>query len=238
MKKLKKVWSWVLGMLYPKTCCFCGEISEKEMCSACAKKVVYVGEPRCKKCGKPIRYEEQEYCQDCVKQDFYYEQGRSLWLHKEPVSSSVYRFKYQNLRIYGEFYAKEMFRLYGEVIRKWEIDLIIPVPLHWRRRMTRGYNQSEVIAKYLGEYTGIPVDRKAVRRNVYTEPQKQLDNKERRRNLRHAFEVKRRWESPRRILLIDDIYTTGSTIDAISQVLCEKGRNKVWFLTISIGQDF
>lgn len=208
------------------------------MCSACAKKVVYVGEPRCKKCGKPIRYEEQEYCQDCVKQDFYYEQGRSLWLHKEPVSSSVYRFKYQNLRIYGEFYAKEMFRLYGEVIRKWEIDLIIPVPLHWRRRMTRGYNQSEVIAKYLGEYTGIPVDRKAVRRNVYTEPQKQLDNKERRRNLRHAFEVKRRWESPRRILLIDDIYTTGSTIDAISQVLCEKGRNKVWFLTISIGQDF
>ena len=225
-------------MLYPKTCCFCGKISEKEICSSCAKKVIYVREPRCKKCGKPVRYEEQEYCQDCRKQNFCYEQGRSIWLHKEPVSASIYRFKYQNRRSYGKFYAKEMFRLYGELIRNWEIDLIVPVPLHWKRKRIRGYNQAEVVARYLGEYMRIPVDANVVKRTVYTEPQKQLDNKERRRNLKHAFELKKSWKTARKILLIDDIYTTGSTIDAISRVLCEKGRNKVWFLTISIGQDF
>lgn len=225
-------------MLYPKTCCFCGRVSHQEICDSCKEKVFYIQEPRCKKCGKPIRYEEQEYCLDCQKQSFHYVQGRSLWIHKGAVPWSIYQFKYHNRRIYGQFYAQELYRVYGRMIVEWGIDLIVPVPLHWRRRRKRGYNQAEIVAKNLGELTGIPVETGLVIRKKFTEPQKSLNNKERAKNLKGVFEVRKTTVRQKNILLIDDIYTTGSTIDEISKILLEKGHNKVWFLTISIGQDF
>lgn len=227
-----------MELLYPKTCCFCGKISVQEICDTCKEKVSYIKEPRCKKCGKPIRYEEQEYCLDCQKQSFHYIQGRSLWVHKGVVTWSVYQFKYHNRRIYGRFYAEELYRVYGKNLEDWGIDLIVPVPLHWRRKRKRGYNQAEIIARHLGELTGIPVDAKLVIRKKYTTPQKTLNDKERVKNLKNVFDMRKKKVRGKNILLIDDIYTTGSTIDAISKVLLEKGHNKVWFLTISIGQDF
>ena len=195
-------------------------------------------EPRCKTCGKPIRYEEKEYCEDCKREEMHYDQGKSVWLHKDPVAFSVYQFKYHNRRVFAEFYAKEMWRLYGKKIKAWEIDAIVPVPLHWKRRLDRGYNQSEMIAKYLGKYSGIPVQKKGVRRIRYTERQKTLGHKERKKNLKNAFEVTKRWKEARNVLIIDDIYTTGNTISEIARILKQKGVEKVCFLTISIGQGF
>ena len=190
------------------------------------------------KCGKPIRYKEQEYCLDCQRKSFSYEQGRSLWIHKGAVPWSIYQFKYHNRRVFGEFYAEELFRLYGEKIKEWGIDVIVPVPLHPRRRRMRGYNQTEIIAKHLSKLTGIPVEKKWVKRIRYTQPQKKLNNKERKKNLESAFCIQKQYKEYERVLLIDDIYTTGSTIDTIAKQLLEKCNKKSWFLTISIGQDF
>lgn len=226
-----------MEFLYPRTCCFCGKLSEKSICDECRKKVEYIAEPRCKKCGKPIRYEEQEYCGDCENQRFHYEQGRNLWVHKGAVPWSIYQFKYHNRRIYGEFYAQEFYRLYGKWIREREIDVIIPIPLHRKRKRKRGYNQSEIVARHLGKIMDIPVDAKAIVRKKYTIPQKTLDDRNRRKNLKNAFVVTREKLYSKNILLIDDIYTTGSTIDEAAKVLMEKKHNKIWFLTISIGQD-
>lgn len=225
-----------MGIIYPKTCCFCGKVSEKELCKECAEKVVYITEPRCKKCGKPVRYEEQEYCYDCQKNVHTYEQGRSIWMHKMPVSLSIYQFKYKNRRIYGEFYAKEMFRIYGRLIREWGVEVIIPIPLHRKKKRLRGYNQAEIIARNLGEIMDIPVDCKSVIRNRYTRPQKELNDKERKKNLKQAFSITSQWANYKNVLVIDDIYTTGSTIDAVSRVLKETQRAEViYFLTIAIG---
>ena len=230
------LFDWCLGILYPQTCCFCGKISREKLCAQCAKKVEYIEEPRCKKCGKPISQEEKEFCYDCEKRELSYEQGRSLWLHKGPVRWSVYQFKYHNRRIYGAFYAEELFRMYGEQIKAWEIQTIIPIPLHRRRRRKRGYNQAEILAKHLGRLTGIVVDTKSVIRIRNTKPQKKLNRRQRKSNLEVAFKVVKDAKLPQNILLIDDIYTTGNTIDAVTRVLKEKGAQKVWFLTISIGQ--
>lgn len=208
------------------------------MCADCAKKIVYIEEPRCKKCGKPIRYEEKEYCYDCTKREFFYDQGRSIWLHKGPVRQSVYQFKYRNRRIYAEFYAEEWMRLYGNKLKEWDIDVIIPIPLHRKRRRKRGYNQAEVLAKKLGELSGIRVDTKSVVRTVNTRPQKELNHAQRRKNLREAFCITRHWKQVKNVLLVDDIYTTGNTIDSVAGKLKEKGVHKVMFLTISIGQGF
>lgn len=227
-----------LGILYPQTCCFCGKVSRKPICKACEGKITYIKEPRCKKCGKPVRYPEQEYCMDCGRERKNFEQGRSLWIHKGLVPWSIYQFKYHNKRIYGEFYAKELYRLYGRKIKEWEIDVIVPVPLHPKKRRIRGYNQAEILAKELGKLSGIPVETKWISRVRYTEPQKKLDNKERKKNLRDAFYVDGDRKIYSRVLLIDDIYTTGSTIDTIAKQLLEKCNKKTWFFTISIGQDF
>ena len=227
-----------LGILYPQTCYFCGKVCKTHICKECEGKVTYIHEPICKKCGKPLRYEEKEYCTDCAEKDFYYEQGRSVWLHAGNVPWSIYQFKYHNRRIYGEFYAEELFRLYGDLMRKWMIDTIIPIPLHRRRRRTRGYNQAELVARHLGKLANLQVDTKSVIRVNYTRPQKELSQKERQKNLRNAFRVTKHWKPGKNILLIDDIYTTGSTINSVAEVLKEKGAQKVWFLTISIGQGF
>lgn len=227
-----------LGILYPQTCYFCGKISKEHICKECREKITYVEEPVCKKCGKPIRYEEKEYCGDCENAVFSYEQGKSVWLHTGVVRWSVYQFKYHNRRIYGKFYAQELSRLYGKWIKDKKIDVIIPIPLHRKRQRKRGYNQSEVIARHLGKLLNLPVNAKAVMRVRNTKAQKELSHKERTRNLKDAFRVTKHWKGEGNVLLIDDIYTTGNTIDSVAKLLRQKGANKVWFLTISIGQGF
>lgn len=123
-------------------------------------------------------------------------------------------------------------------MERWKIDVIIPIPLHRRRHRLRGFNQSEIVAKHLGKMTGIPVESGKVFRVRATKPQKQLNDKERRKNLKQAFAVKKGWKIPKNVLLIDDIYTTGSTIDTVAALLKTKGQCNIWFLTISIGQGF
>ena len=238
MNILYKIYDMSLRVLYPQTCYFCGKLSGIPMCKECEKKIVYIREPRCKTCGKPIRYEEKEYCEDCTKRKFHYEQGRSLWLHKGPVAWSVYQFKYHNRRVYGEFYAQELWRLYEKWIKEKGIDLIVPVPLHWRRRKNRGYNQAEIVARFLSKYSGIPINSRVVKRIRYTKRQKNLNDKERKQNLNGAFKIKESWKPVTKLLLIDDIYTTGNTIDEIAKNLKAKGVQKVYFLAISIGQGF
>ncbi len=188
------------------------------------------------KCGKQLGREEQEYCRDCGKFPYAYERGYSLWNHRDPVSKAVYQFKYHNRRCYGAIFAQEMAAAYEKQIREWEIAEIIPVPLHPARKRKRGYNQSEILAEELGKRIGIPVNGEAVIRIRNTRPQKELDNRERIRNLKGAFAVSKKWDPKESVLILDDIYTTGNTIHRIADILKKAGAQKVYFLTISIGQ--
>lgn len=229
-----------IGLLWPEICPFCGKASNRGICAKCRAKLerLKVREPRCMRCGKPVRHAEQEYCYDCMHMERRYDRGYGLWLHKEPVSTSIYQFKYYNQRRYGVWYAEELIRYYGHVIKRWDPDLIIPIPLHRKRRRKRGYNQAEIIGRELGRRLGISVDANGLIRKMYTVPQKGLGHLERRKNLEHAFVLRDSFRPVPTVLLIDDIYTTGNTIDAASIVLKKKGVEKVYFLTISIGQGY
>ena len=235
---MRKIIKKILELWYPTTCVFCREICKKGICKSCSEKIDYIQEPLCKKCGKPIHSQEGEFCFDCQRRMLHYEQGSSLWLHKRPVSSSIYDFKYKNKRVYGEIYGREMAEQFNDLIRMWEIDVLIPVPLHRKRQRKRGYNQAEIIARELGKRLGIPVDMSVIIRERETTPQKELGQKNRRKNLKKAFRLTGKRLIGKNILLIDDIYTTGSTIDAMAEVLMKTGCEKIYFLTISIGQGF
>lgn len=224
--------------LFPHRCPFCGRVEEKEVCIYCAEKIVWIKEPRCKKCGKPVQKEEQEYCYDCSTGTHLFEEGRSLWLHKPPVNQSIYQFKYGGRRIYGEYYAQQMAKWYGRTLKRWGIDLIIPIPLHRKKERKRGYNQAWVLASKLGEMTGIPAENRGLLRVRQTVPQKELSDRQRKKNLRGAFQTARGWRPEGNILVVDDIYTTGATLDEAARILLEAGAQKVFFLTISVGQGF
>ena len=167
-----------------------------------------------------------------------YERGYALWVHKGGVQRAVYQFKYHNQRIYSQFFGRELVSRYGQAVRRWNVATIIPIPLSGKRRRRRGFNQAELLARELGRGLGIPVDAKNLVRVRDTSPQKQMDAKGRNSNLRNAFA----WRGKKRIcgniLLVDDIYTTGNTIDAAARVLKSSGAGKIYFLTISIGQGY
>ena len=206
------------------------------ICKACHEKLPYIGEVRCMCCGKPLTDPAEEYCYDCTRQKHLFVDGRSLWVHKDAVEIAVYAMKYQNQRAFGKNVRKRNGRAFSYLIL-WErkITLIVPVPLHSRRKRKRGFNQAEIVAKVLSKNTGIAMDAGAVKRIKATSPQKELGDKGRKRNIRGAFAVQKNVKGEN-IVLIDDIYTTGSTLDEAARVLKKAGAEKVYFLTVSIGQ--
>lgn len=226
----------IMAFLFPNTCPFCGKVSGTGICDACRKKLPYIREPYCMRCGKPIRRNEDEYCYDCGRHSHFYESGRAVWLHSSSVRPAIYQFKYHNRRIYSCTFAREMVKEYGRLICKWQIAIIVPIPLSKSRKRKRGYNQAELLANEIGRIMNIPVDARSLIRKKNTAPQKIMDARGRKKNLQHAFA----WNAPRlqgeNVLLIDDIYTTGSTIDAAAEILKLAGAEKVYFLTVSIGQ--
>ncbi len=235
-KNVDKIMKW----LWPEVCPFCENVCRMGICAKCRRELekLRVIEPRCMQCGKPVRHMEQEYCHDFMHTHHYYDRGMSLWLHKHPVSTSIYQFKYHNQRRYGIHFAEELVRIYGRTVIRWNPDVIIPIPLHPKRRRKRGYNQAEIVAEKIGAELGIRVDSSILIRKVNTDPQKKLNHTERKENLKQAFAIRRPLEKGMVILVVDDIYTTGNTIDAAAKVLKDGGAEKVYFLTISIGQGY
>lgn len=236
---LKRIPGIIIDCIYPRRCPFCGGITpmgEASICEKCKKKIPYIGEPRCKKCSKPVMYEEQEYCYDCSKTNHYYTRGIAVWKHKDEVKKSLYRFKYQNKREYAEVYAEEILRLHQVLIESWKADAIIPIPIHPLKAKERGFNQAEVLARYLSKRLNIPIYTDLVLRLKDTLPQKELNDIERRNNLSKAFGVANRGATLGNVILIDDIYTTGATINAVSKVLLHGHASQVFFISISIGE--
>ena len=230
----------IIKLLWPEICPFCGKIFRDGICPACKKKLdkLTIRHPRCMKCGKPIRKMEQEYCSDCSNLQHNFNEGRSLWIHSIPVSTSIYQFKYHNQRAFAAYYAQEMAVKFETIIWRWKPDIIIPIPLHIRRKRKRGYNQTEILARELGKRLNIPVNSKILKRIKYTHPQKKLDHQARKRNMRNAFRVIGNVKNMKAVLLLDDIYTTGNTIDEAAARLKEAGIENVYFLTVSIGQGY
>ena len=130
----------------------------------------------------------------------------------------------------------EMAAELGDAVKQWKIEEIIPVPLHRSRQRIRGYNQAQILAEELGKRLDLPVNKDAVKRIQKTRPQKVLGSRDRIRNLKGAFGVTKSWIPKKCVLVIDDIYTTGNTIHRVAKVLKNAGAQKVYFLTISIGQ--
>lgn len=227
-----------VGLLFPRRCPVCQDVVEEReelCCKICRCRLPYVKEPFCLKCGKPLLAEEKEYCRDCAGKKHFYKQGRAAFVYDQTMKRSIAGFKYHGRKEYAAFYAEEILRKCAKQVLAWRAQVLVPIPLHAGRRRKRGYNQAQLLAKELSKRSGIPVDANLLRRQKKTRAQKELTDKERHANLKNAFSLGKSEIPYQRIILIDDIYTTGSTIDEASRVLLEHGAQSVFFLCICVG---
>ena len=226
-------------LLFPPRCPVCDEVlgaqdRQRLICRDCAGKISFIHEPRCLKCGMALEDETEEYCSSCKKRRHIYDSGLALFEYS-PLRTSMYRFKYSGRAEYAKFYGRAAARYLGEQIRKWQPEGVIPVPMYAPKERMRGYNQAELFARALGNELSIPVYNDIVIRRRKTSPMKRLNARQRHVNLKNAFIIGRNDVKLRRVLVVDDIYTTGSTIDAVAAVLKASGTEKVFFVTLSGG---
>ncbi len=236
---MHKFFELVGGLVFPPRCPICDEIVylwEKGICNSCMKKIQYVENPRCLKCGKHISDAATEYCEDCENRTHFYQGGRALYEYKE-VASAVYRFKYGGRQEYAKVFGEEIAFYLGEYILNLKPDALIPVPMYPSKERKRGYNQATLLARVLGKELQIPVYEKVIKRVTNTKPLKFLNPEERLNNLKKAFILEENGVKLSTIIIIDDIYTTGSTVDTMAKVFLESGVRQVYFVTLAIGEN-
>ena len=227
-------------LFYPPICPLCEEVlsgGKTRICDRCRSKITYLTEPTCLRCGKEIDDAEREYCEDCKTKPKSYVKGFPAMRYREPVKRGIVNFKYHNKKTYAESFAYEIIKTHGRDIKKISPEVLIPVPVHKNKLEQRGYNQAEALAGSLGRYLDIPVDASILKRTVTTTPQKPLDKEERQKNLERAFISDQKQVQYKKVMLVDDIYTTGSTIEACTKVLKACGVKEVYYTSICIGKD-
>lgn len=178
---------------------------------------------------------EAEYCGDCIRLPKSYKRGYPVFLYNEIMRESIANFKYNNKREYSRFYGEEILARYKKEFKRIGFDAILPVPVHKAKKRRRGFNQAELVAKVVGKGLNVPVITDLVVRTKNTAPQKELDDKARMKNLKSAFKLASNEVQLDKVLLVDDIYTSGATIEAISRLLVERG-TKVYYTSICIGK--
>ena len=226
-------------LLFPSHCAGCGcRVPEHaDFCGACLSKIAWIERPHCEVCSQPFHGVTPTFtCPNCRGEAFFFECAVAVSLSRSVVRDLVHRLKYGREIWLGRVLAGLMERGLGDQrLAGCAFDCLIPVPLHPRRQREREFNQAAVIAQALSKRVDIPIQEALLRRR-YTTTQTALDRKGRRQNLRDAFVLRKNVSvTDQDILLVDDVLTTGSTLDACAEVLLDAGASSVRALTVARG---
>ena len=237
--KLKK-------FVFPSRCVICDtvlpfgdKLNNEYLCDKCKDKFEFIKSPTCKKCGAMISNAEDKYCMRCKEKPYdSFEYGFGLVRYSDSIKESLHRIKYSGRKEYLDFYGKLIVKAFYKKFIEINPDCLIPVPIHKDRLKKRNFNQSLVlannIAKELKLYNlDIPVNTNIIFREKATKVLNTLDNDERKLELKGAFSINNVCDINKAII-VDDIYTTGSTINEIAKCLKKSGIKKIYFAVISI----
>ncbi|MDR1488137.1 MAG: ComF family protein [Holosporales bacterium] len=230
MKNIKRIINWI----FSDKCISCGkEVScESFLCEKCFKEIIFIDFPYCKCCGKLLHssYNKEMLCDTCSNYERYFNSGRSLFLYNNISKKVVMRIKKEADEHVAKVCANLLYKRYGDLIA--DVDTIIPVPLHFSRLLRRGFNQSSIIAKHISKLSTIPLSFTELKRIKKTDYQKNKTIEQRKNNTKGAFIAHSSCKN-KRILLVDDVITTGATISECSKTLKEEGAKSVVYLTIA-----
>jgi ComF family protein len=217
-----------LDLLYPPRCVGCG-YHESWFCATCLASVDLLRPPICARCGQSVS--KGRLCPSCSKVTPQIDAIRSVVYFTGSLREAIHHFKYRNLQALA-------YPLGGLLVDYWRsnplpADLLAAVPLHSRREQERGYNQARLLAEVVGRAVGLPVLKGGFWRRRETQPQVDLTGAERKANVYGAFVCESEQVAGRRVVLIDDVCTTGATLEACSVALQRAGAASVWGLTLA-----
>ncbi|MHB1455946.1 MAG: double zinc ribbon domain-containing protein [Armatimonadota bacterium] len=228
MRILRQVVDGLLDLVYPLACYACGTLCSTYICDSCISLIEPVADPYCVICGHTMK---ADVCNNCLSRDQVFTKARAAGNYDGVLKELVHELKYKGARCLADplsAFMLDYLNKTGEFDMQ-EIDCLIPVPIHAIRKRIRGYNQSELLADGVSHLSQIPVLHNAIRRNIYTTPQVELSREMRMRNMKSAFQViKPDMVTGKRIMLIDDVSTTSSTIHECAGTLIDSGASEVF----------
>lgn len=231
-----------LAFLYPETCQICrterATARDGFVCAHCRAQVRFIKAPFCERCGLPCPgdFTTPFVCTNCHEMELHFSSARSAVVAHSVVREAIHRYKYQRALWFEPFLADLFLREALPALRGQNWDFIVPVPLHSVKYREREFNQAERLAAHLSAATGIPLNLKLLRRIRPTMTQTLLTRQQRAANMRGAFAVRPGVElDGERVVLVDDVFTTGATTSACAQVLRAAGAGEVCVWTIARG---
>jgi ComF family protein len=235
----------ILGLFYPNLCQICRHESagrkDGYVCPTCRAKpgaIRFINPPFCARCGLPFEGEISQpfQCSNCMELEFAFDYARAAVAAKGLVLEVIHRFKYNGDTWFEPFLADLLVRQASQVLNAAQWDLIVPVPLHPVKQREREFNQAERLGRHLSKALQIPMDRRLLQRVIPTRTQTKLTRTERALNVANAFRVRAgRQLSGERIVLLDDVFTTGATCNACAKVLRANGSGSVCVWTVARG---
>ena len=232
------IWEKILNCFLPPRCGKCGKVLKCDLglCSECIEDIGFIREPYCQKCGQPFEFLETRngkmLCGNCLKDTRSpFRMSRSAFVYNQASKSLITDFKFNDKTENAKLLALIMW-VAGKDIFEVGIDIIIPVPLHYARLIKRRYNQSALIGNELSKLSKVSIDSTSLRRIKNTRPQIELSGQERQSNVRNVFSViNNKNIIGKRVLLIDDVLTTGATLRECAKALKKAGAESVDTLT-------
>lgn len=223
----------LMDVLIPPACLVCAtriEDQKQVLCSDCEAKIAMISSAVCPVCGSEI---QKFPCEVCLEEDFAFDSARSLFKYQTPVQELIHQLKYNGYVSPAGYFALPLAEMIEMDENLQDNDYICAVPLHPVRKRERGYNQSDLIAFATAQLVGLPY-RNPVSRCVNTLSQTTLNKAHRIKNLNSAFVVKDASEVlGKKIILVDDVFTTGSTLNEIAKTLRSAGAERITAITVA-----
>lgn len=242
----------ILELLFPSNiyCICCGNLIDNSrpyaLCDQCLESLHWANGRTCYKCGKAIADTEQraildkiregeELCDDCKQNKHFFERGFICMQYGNKEKEMIHNYKFNGCAYMGQKFGEIM--LDRILLEHLQVDTVMAVPMHPKKQMKRGYNQSELMAKVVAKGLGVVYNNQVLVRKYYKAPMNKLDAEQRYANVKAAYGIAKQSLKPsnQSILLIDDIYTTGNTVDECSRLLMEAGAKKVYVLALAAG---
>lgn len=229
----------VRELFFPSACLVCNvilpDVEDLHICQGCLASFVMVEPPFCSCCGDifPSAAGGNHLCSVCLTRPYYFTKARAVVSYKDPVSTLIHSFKYA-----GRTTAFSTFKaLWGQSVVKNDLDpfdLIIPVPLHITRLRERGFNQAKLLAEIFFPDQADKIKSNILLRCKNTPHQTTLSGKERRQNLINAFDVSTKEQViGKKVIIIDDVFTTGATLNECARVLSQAGALEIQVVTLA-----
>ena len=228
-----------IDLILPPRCLICGKIigADNALCPECFNNLTFITKPYCQHCGRPLSFtnlDKDLYCPKCLtKKDTAFYLCRSAIQYDEYSKKLILDFKFAD-HLENRYLLTQWLCLAGKDIFETHPDIILPVPLHYSRLFWRKYNQSAILARELSKKTNISARYDILKKYRYTKPQVICSGKQRRKNIKDAFIVtKPDFVKGKNIVLLDDVYTTGSTLKECAKILKKAGAKNISALTVA-----